>query len=278
MKLKILISALILMLFAVTANADEAENLQLPVDIVINDTFLTVENPPYIENNVTYIPLRTVFTAMGAAVEWDDTNKCANITDGESYITMTSYGGTVYNNGTESPFYTGYTIKNDRAYVPSRLVTDLLGGSIEWDEKYAAVIINKSGVVVSQNLVNKSYGANEIYWLARIIEAESGGEPFNGKIGVGNVVMNRVKSEEFPNTIFEVIFDCRYGVQFQPISNGRIFNNPSKDSIIAAKHALRGDCIVGESMYFLNPRIAKSTWIIRNRTYCKTIANHDFYL
>lgn len=278
MKLKILISALLMMLFSVTANADEAENLQLPVDIVINDVFLTTEIPPYMENNVTYIPLRTAFTAMGAAVEWDDANKCAYITDGGNVITLTVYGGVVNNGGVESPFSTGYTIRNDRAYVPSRLVTGLLGGSVEWNEKFATVIINKAGVTVPENLVNKSYGANEIYWLSRIIEAESGGEPFAGKIGVGNVVMNRVKSKEFPNTIFEVIFDCRYGVQFQPISNGSIFNNPSRDSVIAAKHALRGSCLVGESMYFLNPRIAKSKWIINNRKYYKTIANHDFYL
>ena len=48
---------------------------------------------------------------------------------------------------------------------------------------------------------NTSYSENDLYWLSRIIEAEASGESFNGKIAVGNCVLNRVKSSEFPNTI-----------------------------------------------------------------------------
>ena len=115
-------------------------------------------------------------------------------------------------------------------------------------------------------------------WLSRIIHAESRGEPIDGKIAVGNVILNRVKSHEFPNTIYNVIFDRKPSVQFEPIINGSIYNSPGKDSIKAAKHALSGTDVAGKSLYFFNPKIATSSWISKNRPYFKTIHNHDFYL
>ena len=119
---------------------------------------------------------------------------------------------------------------------------------------------------------------DEIFWLGRIIEAESSGEPASGKVAVGNVILNRVKSNEFPNTIYTVIFDRTHGVQFEPIMNGSIYNTPSAESMISAKRALRGENIAGNSLYFLNPRTAANSWISNNRPYYMTIHNHDFYL
>lgn len=99
-----------------------------------------------------------------------------------------------------------------------------------------------------------------------------------GKIAVANVVLNRVKSPLFANNIYDVIFDRNYGVQFTPILNGTIYNTPLGDSVVAAKRALRGENYASESLYFLNPRIATSSWIINNRTFFRRIGNHDFYL
>ena len=66
------------------------------------------------------------------------------------------------------------------------------------------------------------YDADVVYWLSRIISAESRGEPLIGQIAVGNVVLNRVRSSAFPNTVWGVIFDRKWGVQFSPVSNGTI--------------------------------------------------------
>ena len=163
-------------------------------------------------------------------------------------------------------------------YVPVRFVSETFGAKVGWDATYYTVQIEKKGITVNGSLIDRRYTIDEIFWLGRIIEAESAGEPVRGKVGVGNVVLNRVKSPEFPNTIYEVIFDRKYGVQFEPILNGTIYNTPSNESIISAKRALRGENMVGESLYFLNPRIAQSNWITNNRTYYTTIKNHDFYL
>ncbi len=75
-----------------------------------------------------------------------------------------------------------------------------------------------------------------MYWLARIIEAEAGGEPYKGKVAVGNVILNRVKSKDFPNTIYNVIFEYFGNIpQFSPVQEGTIYNTPSKESMNAAK-------------------------------------------
>jgi len=117
-----------------------------------------------------------------------------------------------------------------------------------------------------------------VYWLSRIIEAEAAGESLKGKVAVGEVILNRVRSDEFPDTIWKVIFDTKFGIQFEPVANGTIYNTPSAESIKAAKMALDGSNYVGDCLYFLNPRIAESNWISKNRVHYTTIGNHEFYL
>ena len=74
-----------------------------------------------------------------------------------------------------------------------------------------------------------------------------------GKIAVGNVVLNRVESEDYPNTIYSVIFDDTHGVQFQPTANGSIFKNAVPEAYLAAKLCLEGYNVIEDCKYFLNP-------------------------
>ncbi len=119
----------------------------------------------------------------------------------------------------------------------------------------------------------------DIYWLARIIEAEAGGESYQGKLAVGNVIMNRVKSNQFPNTIYKVIFEYYQGIpQFSPVADGTIYNTPSADSMKAARETYYGTKKpVGNALYFFNPAKAAGTWIVKNRSYITTIGGHAFY-
>lgn len=122
-----------------------------------------------------------------------------------------------------------------------------------------------------------SYDENDVYWLARIIEAEAGGESGEGKLAVANVVLNRVASGSYPDTIYDVIFDTKYGTQFEPTSNGAIYNTPSEESIKAAKRALSGENNIGGALYFYNPSLVDAVWIRTNCTYIQTIGCHNFY-
>ncbi|HHY77627.1 MAG TPA: cell wall hydrolase [Clostridiales bacterium] len=120
--------------------------------------------------------------------------------------------------------------------------------------------------------------SEDLYWLSRIIHAEAEAEPYQGKVAVGNVIMNRVKSSSFPNTIKGVIFEYYQGIpQFSPVADGTIYNNPNADSMSAAKEALNGVRPVGDATYFFNPQKSDGKWIVQNKTYVTRIGNHVFY-
>ena len=120
--------------------------------------------------------------------------------------------------------------------------------------------------------------SDDIFWLARIIHAEADGEPYIGKVAVGSVIMNRVRSSSFPNTIYGVIFEYYNGIpQFCPVQDGTIYNTPSSESYRAAQEAYGGSKPAGDALYFFNPAKSAGSWIVKNRTYVTTIANHVFY-
>ena len=158
-------------------------------------------------------------------------------------------------------------------------ITKDLKQSIASNKKPSTSTSNKIPTSNTQNSSSTTHLINDdsVYWLSRIIEAEAGGEPFKGKVAVGEVILNRVESNEFPNTIWGVIFDDKFGIQFEPVANGTIYNTPSSESIEAAKVALSGSNYIGDCLYFLNPKIASSNWIVKNRKFYTTIAKHDFY-
>ena len=120
--------------------------------------------------------------------------------------------------------------------------------------------------------------ATNLYWLSRIIHAEAEAEPYAGKVAVGNVVINRANSGTFASTIKGVIFEYSHGLpQFSPVADGTIYKTPSLISVQAAKAALAGERPVGTSMFFFNPDKSAGSWIVNNKTFVKTIGNHDFY-
>ena len=121
------------------------------------------------------------------------------------------------------------------------------------------------------------YGARDVYWLSHIINAEAGNQPMDGQIAVGNVVLNRVADERFPNSVKEVVFDRRGGVaQFSPTADGRISLTPDEDAELAAKLAFEGYDPVGESLYFINPSACNASWFNSRLTYTATIGDHVF--
>ncbi|WP_313132099.1 cell wall hydrolase [Anaerocolumna sp.] len=96
-----------------------------------------------------------------------------------------------------------------------------------------------------------SYTQDELDLLARLITAEATGEPYNAMVGIGAVVVNRVKSAEWPDTISSVINHVAGGYyQFTPVENGYINNPASSDAIKAAKEALNGSDPSKKAMFY----------------------------
>ncbi len=121
------------------------------------------------------------------------------------------------------------------------------------------------------------YDSDDLLWLSRIIYAEAGTEPLEGKLAVGSVVMNRLASANYPDTIYGVIFDRKFGVQFTPAATGSVYKSPDEESILAAKMCLGGYSVSSDILFFLNEAIATGTWMQDNRDFVMTIGNHDFY-
>ncbi len=115
---------------------------------------------------------------------------------------------------------------------------------------------------------------NESELLARIVHAESKGEPYLGQVAVAAVILNRVDSPDFPNTLAGVIYQPG---AFEPVSNGTINQAVPNDASArkAAREALNGYDPTGGCLYFFNPNTATSKWIW-SKSIVKTIGKHHF--
>ena len=108
--------------------------------------------------------------------------------------------------------------------------------------------------------------------LSRLVYAEARGETYKGQVAVAAVVLNRVASASFPNTVSGVIFQSG---AFSCVSNGQINNTPDSTAIRAALDALNGWDPTGGCLYYYNPRATDDKWI-RTRTVKTVIGNHSF--
>jgi LysM repeat protein len=116
---------------------------------------------------------------------------------------------------------------------------------------------------------------DEVDLLARLITAEADSEPYEGKVAVGAVVLNRVISPGFPKSIKDVIYQTGNGVfQFQPVENGWINKPASEEAKLAAREALGGADPSNGALYFFATK-SKSMWL-RERPVSKMIGNTIF--
>ena len=135
-------------------------------------------------------------------------------------------------------------------------------------------------VVLGDNVIesNVSYAANsntsDIQLMARAINGEARGEPYEGQVAVGAVILNRVKSSQFPNTIAGVIYQSG---AFTAVADGQINTPIDEGSTVykAARDAMNGWDPTGGCIYYFNPNTATNKWIW-SRPLVKTIGKHRF--
>lgn len=134
----------------------------------------------------------------------------------------------------------------------------------------AALGLNISGGGSSSG--QPSASNNNLYLLARLVHGEARGEPYKGKVAVAAVVLNRVRSASFPNTIAGVIYQSG---AFDAVSDGQINLQPDQESINAARDALNGWDPTNGCLYYYNPKTATSRWML-SRPVLLRIGNHAF--
>ena len=229
-----------------------------------------------IMDSITYVPLRNFSNLFAnCTVSWNGTTQTATVKT--QHLSLSVQANAAYITANGHVYYTVGRVKNlnGHLYVPIRPLARAFAEEVTWNSRAHAVELKSVGSVRAVKWA--SYNEDEVYWLARIISAEAKGEPLEGQIAVGNVVLNRVRHAAYPNTIYGVIFDRKHGTQFSPVSFGTIYQTPTASAVRAAKMCLEGYTLSDTALFFVNPRLATNSWIQKNRPYAFTIGNHDFY-
>lgn len=134
------------------------------------------------------------------------------------------------------------------------------------------LLFKTNNVDIVQAATNNN--TSDVQLIARAINGEARGEPYEGQVAVGAVILNRVKSSKFPNTIAGVIYQSG---AFTAVSDGQINVSIASNSTVvkAAQDALNGWDPTGGAIYYFNPNTATNKWIW-SRPQIKTIGNHIF--
>jgi len=221
-------------------------------------------------DGTTYVPLVPLLDALGGwEANWDQEARTATADTGLFSLTVSAQQSHVLANGFAYDIRDAILLYDGSTYVPLRSMANLLGADVtfvDWD----------SPVAVSTGQA-AAYTEEDLYWLSRIISAESQGESLLGQVAVGNVILNRTASDEFPDSVKAVIFDQKNAVQFEPVANGTIYDEPTEQSVLAAQLALNGARAADGCLYFFNPALSQGLWVRQNRTYFGSIGCHVFY-
>lgn len=125
---------------------------------------------------------------------------------------------------------------------------------------------------ITQTAVTASVDNSDYMLLARIISAEARGEPYEGQVAVGAVILNRIEHPSFPDTMSGVIYQP---LAFSCVDDGQINEPVVQSAYKAATDALNGWDPSGGAIYYYNPVTATSKWI-RSRPLIKQIGKHVF--
>ncbi|WP_055071634.1 cell wall hydrolase [Clostridium massiliamazoniense] len=158
----------------------------------------------------------------------------------------------------------------------NKINTTLLVANGSNNESKELYLENEDTVqVFKSNDKSISLSQSDIDLLAQIVHAESKGEPYTGKVAVASVVLNRVVSPGFPDTVEGVV---KQKNAFSCVVNGQINVVPNSDSYNAVKDAIRGIDPTNQALYFYNPKIATCNWMKNvSKKNVKSIGQHVFF-
>ena len=169
-------------------------------------------------------------------------------------------------------YYTGAVDGVYGAKTKAAVVAFQKKNGLTADGVVGAKTLKALGISDGTSQSTEKASSSDVALLARLIYGEARGESYTGQVAVGAVVMNRVKSSSFPNTISGVIYQP---YAFTAVADGQINMNPSSTAYEAAKAAMNGWDPTGGAIYYYNPSTASSRWIYSRKT-TVTIGNHVF--
>lgn len=269
----VFVACLLCAFFCANACADEAENdvsyVETPIYI---DGLLSTRG--YLDGEVTYLPLETACAVLGY-----DTVSDFNLDKNMLTVSVAGFDISVCKdkkyftaNGRYFFMADGYREIDGLFAVPIDVLAKLFTLELSWDEKLEAFDLNTAN---EAPLVSggEFYDEDDLYWMSRIITYEAGNQPIEGQIGVGNVVLNRVESDVFADTVKDVIFQPG---QFNPVESKAIYLDPFESGTISAKLAFEGYNTVGDSLYFHQGNYGEK-WMNEHENFVIKIGDHNFF-
>ncbi|MDH8678972.1 cell wall hydrolase [Fusibacter bizertensis] len=217
--------------------------------VTINDQLIVDEGLVVVENGIPYGLVSDFAQRMNIEVEWLQNAKLAVLTIDGDYLSFKMDSNLLIINNKSYEMKHNSFADNGRIYIPFEVLAEKLGITYQWDATLLHMTIQNSELEVLPSEVKElNYTDDDLLWLSRIIEAETRGGSLDKKTAVANVVLNRVNSTQFPNSIYEVIFQRN---QFPPAyKSGFMTKVPSDLSVAAAKRALMGVEVAKDCLYF----------------------------
>lgn len=225
--------------------------------------------------NVTYVSLKGMAQQLDttAQVSWDESTGTVTVTAKGLELTARENDPYMIANGRYLYMPTGVQMVEDRMMVSLDVLAKAFGATTGWDGEGGYFLVNRGEGPLEPS--DTFYDEDELFWLSRVIYAESGNQSLAGKMAVGNVVLNRTNHPTWPDSIYGVISQRN---QFSTFRGGRLANRtPNAESVIAAKLVLDGGVAEGaERAYFFDTYL-RSSWAARNKQCVAEIGGHRFY-
>ena len=227
---------------------------------------------------MTYVSVKVMSQQMDttAQVAWDAERQTVTVTTGS--LTLTAGVGQKYlvANGRYLYLPEGVILTEEgQTMVSLDALAKAFDATLGWDGEAGTFVVTRgSGAIESGDTF---YGENDLFWLSRVIYAESGNQVLEGKMGVGIVVLNRVndRSGIWPDSIKGVIAQRN---QFSTYKNGRLANRtPNAESVVAAKLVLDGGIVEEVKNAYFFDTFRQNSWAARNKTVVAAIGGHRFY-
>lgn len=215
-----------------------------------------------------------VATVSSAVIEQvvDEEGNTANVEQETLSMTVSAGAQYIVANGRYLYAKSGVVVLNDSVAAPVRTLAKVFNLNVGYDSKTQSILLSRGETSRAYLQPGDSYYNDDtLFWLSRIIYAESGNQILDGKIAVGNVVMNRVESPMFPDNIYDVLNQKN---QFSPAST-LSKRTPNSESVLAAKLVMDGAQVVPNALFFA--RAGLSCYASKNRPYVTTIGAHAFY-
>lgn len=264
-KIASLVTATALSMAVLPQQVVAEESTQILVDDVVVEAAA-----PLVYEQTTYVSLCHMALALrpDAEVGWEGDHTAVHAEG----LEITAYPNAKYLQVNDRYLYLPYgvRIENDDTLVPVRELARAFDAEVWWEPSNGNVYLTSGTGVITPG--SEFYDEDYLYWLSHIIYAESGNQPLEGKIAVGNVILNRINSPLFPDTIEGVVTQAN---QFTTIYSSNFNREPNAESMIAAKLCLEGAAVLPTALWF--NRAGISCWASRNRNCVAVIGAHAFY-